>query len=685
MSLEIFPQAVELLPNNHAIFGARTTDLRALWTRLSNGYVRPDGSVAQSIPSGGAFQSVAANDSAQQLVGGGGSFEFAITPNSRPSPLGATGDFSFSAFFGGPSGPAHWVYGVVINPEDIAISDESLATIATLPHIVAVGDRFRVELANGFRLFVNDILRHERVTGFVGGIRYPAFFGGVVLSQPSGSGALIIPAPLLSGDWQLRERDQLGNPVVAFATPSHGSITQSGLSAEYFNGTIPGTYRLKAKIDPGFEIWAEDGRPTGSTESSGGGAWSWSNANPPGVVSGNASLQSPVAVGESFYLATGATRTLQINTGDVIAFWAWVDPVNPTQSIVFQLGATDATGFEHRAYWGANLYPFGIDGTASRRFIGALPPPGVWTRLQFPASALDLEGRTLNGLAVSVFNGRGAFDQFSKIPNLQSAEALITIPPLRIIGPSPRVMQPSQVSVLQTNYDVGPGVTWSVVSGGGSFSSGVFTAPSTPGTTVVRATFGNQIADLTINIPAVITPGFTFAGPSEEINWDTNIPSPTWTASAGSINSSTGEWIAPNNLGLTVRIQASDGIFTAVRDVLIIEKFPLSNPTAPITVDLNKTVLISESEDRSSFITRVKDKDGLSYQSREVQFLNCELSELEAAIAFWERHFPGGRFILEDNARPAKPRIICRFDSALRWQEESSCAFNISFRIREVL
>jgi hypothetical protein len=363
-------------------------------------------------------------------------------------------------------------------------------------------------------------------------------------------------------------------------------------------------------------------------------------------VTGAARLKSPSPAGVASYFFDGTPDTLQINPGDVLVCYVFIDAADPTTEIMLQFKATDSTGVEHRAYWGANSIVAGINGTPSRWRIGDLPPTGQWVRLEIPANLVDLEGRVLQGMAFSVFDGVCSFDHVVKFPGeIQAARTIITIPPLEILGDSVRTLQPGQKARFQTNYDAAQTpnlVTWSIVSGGGSLSEGEFTAPTAPGTTIIRATSGNQTADLTINVPAIITPGFTVAAPLEQIDWDTNIP-PTvaWSSIPAGINTGTGVWIAPNNLGLKVRIQATDGTFTAIRDVLIAEKFPLSNPTAPITVDLNKTVLISESEDRSSVIARVKDKDGLSYQSREVQFLNCELSELEAAIAFWERHFPG--------------------------------------------
>src|SRR5262249_54728261 len=147
-----------------------------------------------------------------------------------------------------------------------------------------------------------------------------------------------------------------------------------------------------------------------------------------------------------------------------------------------------------------------------------------------------------------------------------------------------------------------------------SFNQKEFFTPSAPGTTVVRATSGNQTADLTINVPAVITPNFFAIGPSETIDWNTNIVSPTWTASAGSINSSTGVWTAPSGVGQTVIITATDGTNTVSVNVVIMDLFPFSDFALPFSWDRRKTVLISRAEDRSR-TARVKDKDGLAFEA----------------------------------------------------------------------
>ncbi len=71
--------------------------------------------------------------------------------------------------------------------------------------------------------------------------------------------------------------------------------------------------------------------------------------------------------------------------------------------------------WEHRAYWGANTITiWGVDGTASRKNIGPLPPTGQWVRLEVPASAVGLEGKTVSGMAFTLYGGRANWDKAGK-------------------------------------------------------------------------------------------------------------------------------------------------------------------------------------------------------------------------------------------------------------------------------
>jgi RHS repeat-associated protein len=46
--------------------------------------------------------------------------------------------------------------------------------------------------------------------------------------------------------------------------------------------------------------------------------------------------------------------------------------------------------------------------------MGPLPPAGQWARLEVPAAAVGLEGQTVHGLAVTLYDGRATWDKLGK-------------------------------------------------------------------------------------------------------------------------------------------------------------------------------------------------------------------------------------------------------------------------------
>ena len=67
--------------------------------------------------------------------------------------------------------------------------------------------------------------------------------------------------------------------------------------------------------------------------------------------------------------------------------------------------------WEQRAYWGQNLINAGTNGTASRRYMGAIPSATGWVRLEVPASLVGLEGVTINGMAFTLYGGHTWWDR----------------------------------------------------------------------------------------------------------------------------------------------------------------------------------------------------------------------------------------------------------------------------------
>jgi hypothetical protein len=100
-----------------------------------------------------------------------------------------------------------------------------------------------------------------------------------------------------------------------------------------------------------------------------------------------------------------------INPGDTMIAYVYIDPANPPNEVMLQWN--DGT-WEHRAYWGVNDIGWGVNGTGSRYYMGALPSTGQWVRLEVPASLVGLEGHILNGMAFTLYNGRATWDYAGK-------------------------------------------------------------------------------------------------------------------------------------------------------------------------------------------------------------------------------------------------------------------------------
>jgi len=102
---------------------------------------------------------------------------------------------------------------------------------------------------------------------------------------------------------------------------------------------------------------------------------------------------------------------LPVEVGDSLSAYVYLDPANPPSEVMLQW--FDGS-WEHRAYWGANLIPWGTDGSVSRRYMGVLPAAGQWVRLSVPAAQVGLEGRTLTGTAYTLYGGRATWDYAGK-------------------------------------------------------------------------------------------------------------------------------------------------------------------------------------------------------------------------------------------------------------------------------
>jgi hypothetical protein len=215
--------------------------------------------------------------------------------------------------------------------------------------------------------------------------------------QQPALGATFTPTPTNNGPQWVEAEVEWPDGRRAFATSTY---TANNPTVNWVDGSIPSG------------DWI-DGEPTGfTTGADGGDAWTWVTSNP-APYSAPADHQSNVAAGLHDHWFTNTTSTLAINTGDSLFAYVYLDPVNTPTEI--ELMWTDSTGnAAHRAYWGAYQIAWGTKGTASEFNAGPLPAAGQWVRLTVPASAVGLEGQSLQGMRFALYGGRATWDVSGK-------------------------------------------------------------------------------------------------------------------------------------------------------------------------------------------------------------------------------------------------------------------------------
>jgi hypothetical protein len=192
-----------------------------------------------------------------------------------------------------------------------------------------------------------------------------------------------------------------------------------------------------AAANPAETIWVDDNVPAGSTVASYNETWNWISSNPT-PLSGMLAHQSlfyPNDIHQHYF--SNASSQLTINAGDTLTAWVYLDPAAPPQQVMLQW--FDAVGgWEHRAYWMASansIIPWGAEGTASRRYLGTLPPSGQWVKLEVPAAQVGLEDVTISGMAFTLYGGAATWDRAGK----QGVSA----PPTPTPTPTPPVVLPN--------------------------------------------------------------------------------------------------------------------------------------------------------------------------------------------------------------------------------------------------
>lgn len=159
----------------------------------------------------------------------------------------------------------------------------------------------------------------------------------------------------------------------------------------------------------GDTVWMDDAVPTGTSE---GSMWWWYSSAEKVPYSGSRSHGYPCCFYQAAHEFGWASPPLQLNAGDSLYAYVYIEPADPASEIMLQF--QDATGWEHRAYWGANAIAWGADGTSARRYMGPMPQSGTWVRLEVPAALVGLEGAAIMGMSFVKEGGTVIWDQVGK-------------------------------------------------------------------------------------------------------------------------------------------------------------------------------------------------------------------------------------------------------------------------------
>jgi hypothetical protein len=172
-------------------------------------------------------------------------------------------------------------------------------------------------------------------------------------------------------------------------------------------------------------VWIDDTTPANAALQ---GDTPWEFVGPPDhpVFSGEkATKRTAAALSQHFF--TGANPGLNVGDGDKLFAYVYLDPQNPPKTVMLQF---NDGSWEHRAFWGEDLIPFGAGGNENHLAMGPLPKVGEWVRLEVEASRVGVKsGAVLNGWAFTQHAGTAYWDKagiVTRTPqNGQTFESLV--------------------------------------------------------------------------------------------------------------------------------------------------------------------------------------------------------------------------------------------------------------------
>ncbi len=154
------------------------------------------------------------------------------------------------------------------------------------------------------------------------------------------------------------------------------------------------------------------------------------------------------------HIVDASSKPVLMAAGDKLFAHVWLDPKNPPKQIMLQFHADGK--WEHRAWWGQDLIPYGKGSNgADHHPAGALPEAGKWVRIEVPADKLNLgAGKKITQVAYTQHGGVVLWDLAGRQTSDPDA-ALSGLPePARkaLVESAAKALTPEQKAPLLAHY-----------------------------------------------------------------------------------------------------------------------------------------------------------------------------------------------------------------------------------------
>ena len=176
-------------------------------------------------------------------------------------------------------------------------------------------------------------------------------------------------------------------------------------------------------------FWVGGALPAGAQQHVQTDTWAFAASATPPPSGVDVHVSAPAAgLHQHFFDSVPPAAARPVGTDQILFVEVLLDPAALPEQLMVQW---NDGSWEHRAYWGAAKIGVGSPGTASSRYLGPLPTAGEWVRLEVPARQVGMGGKSLSGMAFTLFGGGatwgaagdrtpGWLEQVTHVPTLLS-------------------------------------------------------------------------------------------------------------------------------------------------------------------------------------------------------------------------------------------------------------------------